>query len=68
MHVALLANLKKNAPSWPGISPDHWDELDSEETIQAISSALEAGGHRVTFLEGDATLHDNLGKVKPDIC
>jgi D-alanine-D-alanine ligase len=68
MHVALLANLKKNAPTWPGISPDHWDDLDSEETIQAILDALEAAGHRATFLEGDATLYDNLQKVKPDIC
>jgi D-alanine-D-alanine ligase len=68
MHVALLANLKKNAPTWPGISPDYWDDLDSEETIQAISSALEADGHRVTFLEGNVTLYDNLRKVKPDIC
>jgi D-alanine-D-alanine ligase len=68
MHVALLANLKKNAPSWPGMSPDHWDDLDSEETIQAITSALEAGGHRVTFLEGDVTLYDNLRSAKPDIC
>jgi D-alanine-D-alanine ligase len=68
MHVALLANLKKNAPTWPGMSPDHWDDLDSEETIQAISSALETGGHHVTFLEGDVTLYNNLLKVKPDFC
>jgi D-alanine-D-alanine ligase len=68
MHVALLANLKKNAPTWPGISPDYWDDLDSEETIEAISGALASGGHRVTFLEGDVTLYDNLRQVKPDIC
>jgi D-alanine-D-alanine ligase len=68
MHVALLANLKKNAPTLPGMSPDHWDDLDSDETIQAISGAIEAGGHHVTFLEGDLTLFDNLRKVKPDIC
>jgi D-alanine-D-alanine ligase len=68
MHVALLANLKKNAPTWPGISPDHWNDLDSEETIQSILGALEAVGHRATFLEGDVTLYDNLRKVKPDIC
>jgi D-alanine-D-alanine ligase len=68
MHVALLANLKKNAPTWPGISPDHWNDLDSEETIQSILNALEAVGHRATFLEGDVTLYDNLRKVKPDIC
>jgi D-alanine-D-alanine ligase len=68
MHVTLLANLKKNAPTWPGISPDHWNDLDSEETIQSILDALEAVGHRATFLEGDVTLYDNLRQVKPDIC
>jgi D-alanine-D-alanine ligase len=68
MHVAFLANLKKNAPTWPDMPPDRWDDLDSEETIEAIATALEAGGHRVTFLEGDATLFDNLRKVNPDIC
>ena len=68
MHVVLLANLKTNAPTWPGMSPDQWDDLDSEETLQAIMNALESNGHRVTFLEGDATLYDQLRKVKPDIC
>ncbi len=68
MHVALLANLKKNAPTWPGISPDYWDDLDSEETIEAISAALASQGHRVTFLEGDVTLYDTLRQTNPDIC
>ncbi len=68
MHVAVLANLKKNAPTWPGMSPDRWDDLDSEETIQAIMAALESRGHRATFLEGDATLLDNVRKLRPDIC
>ena len=68
MRVALLANLKKNAPAWEGMSPDQWDDLDSEATIQALTHALEAGGHQVTFLEGDATLYNNLLKLEPDIC
>lgn len=68
MNIALLANLKKNAPTWPGISPDYWDDLDGEETIQAISDALESNGHKVTFLEGNTTLVDTLPKLKPDIC
>lgn len=68
MRVALLANLKKNAPVWPGMSPDHWDDLDSEKTIQSITAALESAGHSVTFLEGDVTLFDNLRRLKPDIC
>jgi D-alanine-D-alanine ligase len=68
MHVALLANLKKNAPIWPGMPPDRWDDLDSEETIETIAHALEAGEHSVTFLEGNVTLFDRLREVKPDIC
>ena len=68
MRVALLANLKKNAPAWEGMSPDYWDDLDSEETIEAITKALEARGHKVTFLEGDVTLYNNLLKLRPDIC
>jgi D-alanine-D-alanine ligase len=68
MNVALLANLKKNAPIWPGMSPDQWDDLDSEETVRAIMGALKAAGHRVTFLEGDGTIYDSLRLVKPDVC
>ncbi|MDX1615264.1 MAG: hypothetical protein R3300_13200 [Candidatus Promineifilaceae bacterium] len=68
MHVALLANLKKNAPTWSGMSADHWDDLDSEETTDAIIAALEAGGHRVTFVEGDTSLQQRLEAEPPDIC
>ena len=42
MRVALLANLQKNAPTWPGMPADRWDDLDSEQTIEAILSALRA--------------------------
>lgn len=68
MQVALLANLKKNAPRWEGIAQDRWDDLDSEETIGAITSALESGGHTVTFVEGSLALVEALPKVRPDIC
>ncbi|MBN1812070.1 MAG: hypothetical protein JXA14_09570, partial [Anaerolineae bacterium] len=68
LHVALLANLKNNAPALPDIPEDYWADLDSERTIQALSDALQAGGHRVTFLEGNATLYDRLREVQPDIC
>lgn len=68
MHVGLIANLKKNAPIVDGMSPDNWDDLDSEETIGSITKALQANGHRVTFLEGDLTLYDHLRQLKPEIC
>ncbi|MFN2180388.1 MAG: hypothetical protein ACK2UV_12950, partial [Candidatus Promineifilaceae bacterium] len=47
---------------------DHWDDLDSQETIDAITRALEKGGHQVTFMEGDATLYNRLREQRPDIC
>lgn len=68
MHVALLANLKKNAPTWPGMSPDQWDDLDSEKTVNSLMAAIRTGGHEVTFLEGDVTLFDRIRELKPDIC
>jgi D-alanine-D-alanine ligase len=68
MHIALIANLQKNAPTWPDLPADHWDDLDSQETIDAITAALESGGHQVTFMEGDATLYDRLREERPDIC
>lgn len=66
--VALLANLKKNAPRWDGMPEDQWDDLDSEKTIQALLDAIRSGGHTCDFFEGDITLYDNLLKYKPDIC
>lgn len=66
--VAVLANLKKNAPHWEGMPEDQWDDLDSEKTINALLEALRAGGHTCSFLEGDSTIIDTVRKYKPDIC
>src|SRR5690606_208867 len=68
MRVAVLANLKKNAPTWEGMSADQWDDLDSEKTIESIMAALRTRGHEVTFLEGNVGLVESLPKLKPDIC
>ncbi|HEY1408648.1 MAG TPA: hypothetical protein VF434_06895 [Promineifilum sp.] len=68
MRVAVLANLQKNAPTWAGMPADRWDDLDSEETIEALVSALESAGHQASFFEGNLTLGESLPKFKPDIC
>ncbi len=67
-NIALLANLKVNAPHFDGMSEDQWDDLDSEKTVQALLEAIRAGGHIAEFIEGDINLYDNLRKYKPDIC
>ena len=66
--VALLANLKTNAPKTPGKPEDMWADLDSESTITALLEAIRAGGHVCEFLEGDYHLMDTVRKYQPDIC
>jgi D-alanine-D-alanine ligase len=66
--VALLANLKKNAPHFDGMAQDQWDDLDSEKTANALVEAIRADGHICEFLEGNLTLLDTLQVFKPDIC
>lgn len=66
--VALLANLKKNAPKFEGMAQDQWDDLDSEKTANALVEAIRAGGHTCEFLEGNLSLFETLPSYKPDIC
>ncbi len=68
LKVALLANLKSNAPRFEGISEDQWDDLDSEKTIDAIAEAIRSRGRDCEFLEGDRTLLKTIQLYKPDIC
>lgn len=72
MKIALLANLKKNAPRLPGMKEDKWDDLDSPKTIQGILEALSSGGHTAEFFEASIypphLLIDKLQKYKPDLC
>jgi len=68
LKVAVLANLKKNAPHWEGMPEDRWDDLDSEKTIDAIVEALRSGGYISEFMEGDTNLFNILPKFQPDIC
>ncbi len=68
LSVAVLANLKRNAPHDEGLSDDAWDDLDSDVTVNAIIAALESAGHRATFLEGNLSLVETLSRLSPDIC
>lgn len=72
MRIAVLANLKSNAPRWDGMSPDQWDDLDSRKTIDAIITALESGGHQAEFFEANIlppfSLVESLHRFQPDLC
>jgi D-alanine-D-alanine ligase len=68
LNVAVLANLKKNAPHYAGMPADAWADLDSDITVNSIIAALESRSHRATFLEGNLSLVETLPKLRPDIC
>ncbi len=68
LRVAVLANLKVNAPKFEDMSEDQWDDLDSEKTIKVMLEAIRSAGYDCDFLEGDRTLMESLPKFKPDIC
>ena len=66
--VALLANLKSNAPIFAEMPDDRWADLDSEKTIQSLVNAIREGGNQCEFFEGNISLIDLLPKFQPDIC
>ena len=69
MRVALLHNLAENAPQPnPDAPHDILYELDHPKNIEAYCAALEAGGHKVFPLEGDAYLAQRLKDLSIDIC
>ncbi len=67
LRVALLFNLKKNAPHSACEPADSAAELDSEDTAHALQEALEAGGHEVIPLEGDTSLYTKLQGMRDRI-
>lgn len=72
MRVAVLANLKHNAPVWDGMPSDQWDDLDSDKTVNGIVGALASAGHEAAFFEANVqppfSLIERLTTFKPDIC
>ena len=65
--VALVGNLKEDYQKKTDDPPDAGVEFDRKETIEAIQSALESRGHRVTFCEADRSLPEVLQKLSPQI-
>ena len=66
LRVAVLANIKANAPHWDGMPKDRWADLDSEKTVNALVEAVRSGGYEAEFLEGDVTLMDTIRQYKPN--
>ena len=71
MRIAVLENVKENAPPCEPLlpdTPDIWAELGTIGEVQGIVEALERGGHTAAFFEGNLTLLDTLPRFRPDLC
>jgi D-alanine-D-alanine ligase len=68
MKIALLANLKEDAPISPEDPPGRWDDLDEPETVQAILSSLKALGHEAKYFPAGIQSVEAIREYKPDLC
>jgi D-alanine-D-alanine ligase len=68
MRIAVLANLKVNAPTADRPAADAWAELDSPRTVETLVGAFRRAGHTAEFFEGDLSLVQHLPAFAPDLC
>ena len=67
MKIGISYDLKEEVASTFGLPEDALEEYDSPETIQAISSALESGGHEVVKLGGGRGFIDKILQSRVDL-
>ena len=67
MQIGLSYDLKEAIPVEHDCLDDAFEEYDSSETVELISSALEAKGHSVVRLGGGSEFLDNTRRENVDI-
>lgn len=68
MKVAVLANLKEDAPISPDDPPGRWDDLDENLTIDTILDSLRSIGHEVKYFPAELKSIQGIKDYNPDIC
>ncbi len=68
MKIAVIANLKEEAPIEPEDPPGRWDDLDDEETIEAILNSLKELGHEAKYFPGTLQSIAQLQEFQPHLC
>ena len=68
MKIALLANLKEDAPIRPEDPPGRWDDLDDQITVDEILKSLKELGHEGKYFPAVLDSIDELKKFAPDLC
>jgi D-alanine-D-alanine ligase len=68
MKVAVLANIKEDAPISPDDPPGRWDDLDDQVTVDVILDSLRSLGHEAKYFPAGLESIENLKQFKPDLC
>lgn len=68
MKVAVLANLKEDAPLSPEDPPGRWDDLDDQETVNMILESLRSLGHEAKYFPAEIESIEALKQFNPDLC
>lgn len=68
MKIAVLANLKEDAPTSPEDPPGRWDDLDDQKTVNAIQASLEELGHEARYFPATIETIPELINFSPDLC
>ena len=68
MKVAVLANLKEDAPVSPEDPPGRWDDLDDRETVDMILDSLRSIGHQAEYFSAGIESIERIKQYHPDLC
>jgi len=68
MKVAVLANLKEDAPVSPDDPPGRWDDLDDRLTIDTILEALQTIGIEAKYFPAELKSIEQIREFQPDLC
>jgi D-alanine-D-alanine ligase len=68
MKVAVLANLKEDAPVSKEDPPGRWDDLDDRVTVDAILQSLTDLGHTARYFPATVDTISDLKSFAPDLC
>ncbi len=68
MKVAVLANLKEDAPVSPDDPPGRWDDLDDRVTVDMILDSLQSIGHQAKYFPAGLDSVEQIKQFHPDLC
>ncbi len=68
MKIAVLANIKEDAPVSPEDPPGRWDDLDDRRTVDATLQSLQELGYETQYFPGTLNSIPDLLAFKPDLC